>query len=100
MNADVDGADVHLDNTADLMLGQVGERDIIAEQKGQTAVVILEIQALAHPLGKLIDKAENALIAAGSLLIHQIGVKFQTQLLILGLTHLDRMHLTLAVTDF
>ena len=82
------------------MLRQVGERDIIAEQKGQSAVVILEIQALTHPPGELIDKAEDALIAAGLLLIHQISIEFQSQLLILGLAHLDSMHLTLAVTDF
>ena len=81
MDGDVDRADVHIDDALHLVLGQVRQRDIVAEQERQTAVVILEIQAVTHTGRQLIDEAEDALVAAGALLIHQIIGELQPQFL-------------------
>ena len=39
----VDGADVHLDDALQVVIGEVGQRNVVAEQEGQTAVVILKV---------------------------------------------------------
>ena len=74
---------MHINDPLHLVLGQVGQRDVVAEQKGQAAVVVLEIQRLAHAGRQLVDKAEDAFVAAGMLAVHQIGFKFQPQLFVL-----------------
>lgn len=68
------------------MLGQVGQGDVIAEQEGQAAVVVLEIQTFPHTGGHLVDEAENAFVPAGMLLVHQIGLKIQADILLICLT--------------
>jgi hypothetical protein len=40
-------------------------------------------------VGELIDKAENALIAAGLLFIHQIGFELQTDVIVFFFLNLD-----------
>ena len=57
------------------MLGNIGESYIISEEKGQARVIVLKIQAFAHSLRKLVNKAENAFVFAVLLLIHKIGFK-------------------------
>ena len=76
MNRDVDGAYVHFDDPLDFMLGEIGQRDIVAEKEGKTGVVVLKIQRRPKTFGQLVDETENALVFAGMLLIHKIGVKF------------------------
>ena len=69
----MNGADVHLEDPGHLVFGQIGQGDVIAEQEGQAAVVVLEIQALPHTRRHLVDKAEYAFVPAAVLLVHQVG---------------------------
>ena len=73
VHRDVDGRDVHLDDAVDLVILHIGHGDVVAEQKAQPLVIILEIQALAHTGGQLVDEAEHAVVGAGMLLVAQIG---------------------------
>ena len=73
---------MHLDDAGDFPFTEVGQGDVVAEQKGQPAVVVLEIQRLPHARGKLIDEAEDAFVAAGVLLVHQIGFKLQSDVVV------------------
>ena len=73
VDRDVDGRDVHLDDAVDLVVLHVGHGDIVAEQKGQALVVVLEVEALTHPRGQLVDEAEHTVVGAGVLLVAQIG---------------------------
>ena len=41
-------------------------------QEGQTRIVILKIQGGTHSRRHLIDEAENAVVAAGTVLIHEL----------------------------
>ena len=46
VHRDVDRRDVHLDDAVDLVILHIGHGDVVAEQKAQPLVIILEIQAL------------------------------------------------------
>ena len=80
MYRDIDGADMHIDDPLDLMLRQVGQRDIVAEQEGKAAVVILKIETVPHAGRHLINKTEHALVTTGMLAIHEVGLKFEAKL--------------------
>ena len=54
-----------LDDTRELRFLQIGERDVVAVQERQPEVVVLDVEALAHPLRQLVDEAEHALVGAG-----------------------------------
>ena len=73
---------VHFYNALDFVLGNIGKGYIIAEKKGKARVIVLKIKAFAHSGRQLVYKAENALIAAGVLLIHKVGFKFKPQLIV------------------
>ena len=75
VDRNVDRRDVHLDDAVDLMVLHVRHGDIVAEQKGQALVVILEVKALAHTGGHLVDEAEHAVVGAGVLLVAEVGVE-------------------------
>jgi hypothetical protein len=64
VNGNIDGTYVHIYYALSLVLGKIGKRYVVTEKERKTAVVILEIQRVAHTLRQLIDKAENALVAA------------------------------------
>ena len=82
VDRDEDGADVHLNDAVDLPVGEVGQRDVVAEQEGQPLIVILEIQALPHTGGQLVDEAEHAMVVAAVLFVPQIGLKVAAERLI------------------
>ena len=83
MDRNIDGADVQLDNPLDIPVLQVGQGDVVAEEEGHAGIIVLEVEGGAHPLGHLVNKAEDAVVFAAVLLVHQVGFKGQTQLLIL-----------------
>ena len=65
-------------------------RQRVAEQKGEAVVVIFKIDALSHSGRVLVDKAEDAVVAAAALLIHKVGFKLQTQVIVLLLFYRNR----------
>ena len=71
---------MHFNNAVHIPLLQVSQRNIVSVQEGKAGVVVLEVQAFAHSLGKLIDKAENALVFTGVLFIHKGCLEFQTDI--------------------
>ena len=75
VHRDIDRRDVHLDDAVDLVILHIGHSDVVTEQKAQPLVIILEIQALAHTRGQLVDEAEHTVVGAGMLCIAQIGLE-------------------------
>ena len=53
----------------------IGHGDIVAEQKGQALVIVLEVQALTHPGGQLVNEAEHTVVGTGMLLVPQVGLE-------------------------
>ena len=85
VDRDEDWADMHLDDTVNFVVGQVCQRDIVAEQEGEPLVVILKIERLPHTGRQLVNKAEHTVIGAAVLFIAQIGLEVAAQRLILRL---------------
>ena len=75
VHRNVDGRDVHLDDAVDLVVLHVRHGDIVAEQKGEPLVVVLEVKALPHSGRQLVDEAEHTVVGAGVLLVAQIGLE-------------------------
>ena len=92
VDGDVDGADVQVNDPLGLALRQVGEGDVVAQQKAQPGIVILEVQRGAHTRRHLVHKAEQAVIGTGAHFVHQIRVEVQPQVLAFGLAAGDLPH--------
>ena len=67
--------------------GEVGQGDIVAHEETETGVIILKIEGVPAARGHLVDKAEQAVVAARPGFIHQVGLEIQPQLLRLRLFH-------------
>ena len=78
----VDRGNVHFDDAVNVAVMQVGQRDIVAVQKGKAAVIVFEIKGGTEPFGQLVDKAENALVGTGVLFVHQGRFKVQPDVVI------------------
>ena len=52
-------------DAGELRLREVGQRDVVPVQERQPEVVVLDVEALAHPARQLVDEAEHALVGAG-----------------------------------
>ena len=89
VNRDVDGRDAQVDDALDLPWGQVGEGHIVAQQKGQAVIIVLEIEGIPQPFGHLIHKAEDAVVGTPVGMIHQVSLKFQPQVLPLPLADVE-----------
>ena len=96
MHRDVDRRDMHLNDAVDVLVAEVGHGDEVAVEEGQAAVVVLEVEGLPHPLGELVDEAEDALVLAGVLLVHQRGLEVQTDIVVLPLADGDLKGLAVA----
>ena len=70
------------------MVAQIGEGDIVSEQEREPVIVIFKVDALSHSLGILVDKAEDAVVAAASLLIHEVGLKLQPKIVVFPLDYI------------
>ncbi len=54
------------DDPFEIGLGEPGQRREVPVQEAEPVVVVLEVQAAAHPLGQLVDEAELAVVVAGA----------------------------------
>ena len=85
MDRNIDRRDAHLYNTVYIGIRQVGQGNIIAEQKRHAAVVILKIERIAHTGRHLIDETKHAFVFAGMLPVHQIRFKLQPDVVVFAL---------------
>lgn len=75
------------DDALNLPVAVVGHGDIVAHNKGEPPVVVLDIEGFAQSFGQLLHKAEHAVVAALPRTAHQAGLKVQAQPLIGILFH-------------
>ena len=71
------------DNPVDIVVAHVGQCNIVSLQEGQTRIVILKIQGGTHSRRHLIDEAENAVVAAGTVLIHELVLECDADFLVI-----------------
>ena len=59
------------DDTINIVVTHIGQRHIIPLQERQSGIVIFKVEGLTHSRRHLVNKAENTLIPAGAILIHE-----------------------------
>ena len=69
------------DDPVNVMIRHVGQCDIVSLQKAEPRVIVMKIQGIPHPRRHLINKAEDAAVFTGAVLIHQPALKFQPEIL-------------------
>ena len=75
---------------------EIGQGHVVAVQKGEAIVVILEIERLSHAAWELIDKAKDATVGTGMLFVHQGRFKFQSDVIVFSLVDCQRQSLSVA----
>ena len=86
----IDGTDVQVDDPLGLPFREIGQGGIVAQQKAEPFVVVLDIQGRPHIGRHLIHEAEQTVVGAPVHLVHQVGGKIQSQILPLRLADGDR----------
>ena len=66
VDRDVEGRQALGHDSFEVGLGEPGQRREVAVEEAQPVVVVLEVEALAHALGQLVDEAELAVVVAGA----------------------------------
>ena len=69
-----------IDNFLQIMFAHIGKCQIISLKERKTGIIILKVKSIPHAFGQLVDKAEHALISAGTVIIHQTVFKFHSQI--------------------
>ena len=78
----IDRRKVIFDHTFNIFLTHIRQCNIISLQKRKPGIIILEIQCFSHAWRHLIDKAEHTVIAAGTVIIHQAILEFDSKIFI------------------
>jgi len=83
LDGNIDRSQFKADDPLDIFFLQIRKGHIISLEKGQSGIIILKIQCFPHSRRHLVNKAENALVAAGSVLAHKSVFKRKSQILII-----------------
>ena len=75
LNGNIDRLHTVFDDPIDVVVGHICQSDVIALQKGKPGVIVFKIERLPHSLWKLVYKAENAFVAAGTVIVHKTAFK-------------------------
>ena len=89
VDAHVEGAESLGDDPLEVGLGEAGQRREVAVQERQAVVVVLEVEAAAHPRRQLVDETELAMVVAGLDPVEQRAVDLDAQRRTGGLVDLD-----------
>ena len=82
MKRNVDRLQTISDNPLHIPVTHICQGNIISLEKRQPGIIIFKIQRIPHSRWHLINKAEDAFIPAGMILIHQALIKCNSQLFI------------------
>ena len=94
VKGNIDGREMVLDNSVDIVVIHIGQRNIISLEKGKSGIIILKVERVTHSWRHLIDKAENTAVAAGTVLVHKAVLKSHTEILLIVLLNLKLPFLT------
>ena len=80
---------MHLHNARYIVFAEIGHRDIIPHQKGQTGIIIFEIQRFSHPRRHLVNETKYTFVHTVLFVVHQKGVKVKTDIVIFSFFECD-----------
>ena len=66
VDAHVERAELLGEHPLEVGLGEPRERGEVPVEEGEAVVVVLQVEAAAHPLGQLVDEAEGAVVVTGA----------------------------------
>jgi hypothetical protein len=66
VDADVQRAEALVDHPLEVRLGEAGQRGEVPVEEREPVVVVLDVEALPHAGGQLVDEAERAVVVAGA----------------------------------
>ena len=87
LERNIDRRQVIFDHPLNILLAHIRQCHIVSLQEGKPGIIILKIESLPHSRRHLVDKAEHAMVAAGTVIIHQAILKLYSQILIIILLH-------------
>ena len=99
LHRNIDRRKLHLDNTVHIFLLHIRQGNIIALQERQTGIIIFKIQGLTHSRRHLVDKTENTLVAAGTVVAHQTIFKFYAKVIIILFLDLQKPFFPVRLAD-
>ena len=88
LEGNIDGFQMIADDSLNIMVTHVCQCYIVSLDERQSGIVILEIEGISHSRGHLINEAENAVVAAGAVIVHQVLGKFHAQVFFVFLLYL------------
>ncbi len=89
VNAHVQRTEPLADHALEVGLREPGERGEVPVEERQPVVVVLQVEALAHPLGQLMDEAERAVVVAGADAVEDRAGQFDPEGRAIGLVDAD-----------
>ena len=88
MNRNVHGRHFHIYYSLYILFAQICKRYIVSLQKRKSGIVILEVYAFSHSARVLVYKAKYAVVCTAPFLVHKIGGKIKTYIVVLALFYL------------
>ena len=70
-----------INDTVDIVIGHIGQGDIISLQKRKPGIIVFKIERITHTLWHLINKTEDTFVVAGTIIIHQTIFKFDPDII-------------------
>ena len=89
VDADVQRPEPLADDPLEVGLGEAGQGREVPVEKRQPVVVVLQVEALAHPLRQLVDEAERAVVVAGADAVEHRARQLDAERRAFGLVDVD-----------
>ena len=78
-----------MNDPVNIMVTHIGKCHIIPLKKRKTGIIIFKIEGFPHTRRHLVNETKNALIAAGTVFIHETVLKYDPQVLLVILFNLQ-----------
>ncbi|MPN41190.1 hypothetical protein SDC9_188732 [bioreactor metagenome] len=82
-------------NSVNISLFHIGKGNIVALQKGKSAIIIFKIQGFPHSLRQLVYKAENTFVKTAFCIVHQSAFKNNADIFVIIFFNFGNAFLTL-----
>ena len=100
LDGNINGLQMVPDDPVYIMITHISQGHIIPLYEGQSGIIIFKIKSISHSRRHLINKAENAVIGTGTIIIHQILLKGNPKVFFIFLLHLQLPDFSVSLFHF